>query len=155
VVTATPPNKIENTNLLIVTYGLAAALCVMVLSQLLNFEGFVEILFSYQLFNHPGSIALAIILIVLEIFSLPVLLRLWLSPLMRMVSSFCLLLAPAAWTSLIVFTYTSGNAIATTGMLGHYVKISLSIGIILSAVLLVTATWSYAILGGHKAVRRS
>lgn len=132
------------------TYGLAAALCLMALLQLLNFEAFVEILFSYQLFNHPGSIALAIILISLEIFSLPVLLRLWLSPLARGLSSLCVLLAPAAWTSLVVYAYVSGVAVASTGLLGHFIKVSMGLSIVISAALLVLATWSFAILSNGR-----
>ncbi len=86
---------------LIMSRAFAAVIIICVVIQLMTYEKFVPLVQNYQFLNDPafGKVFAALIVIV-EVMSLPFLLRMRLSPLMRFLSAGCLIAACLAWVIL-------------------------------------------------------
>jgi len=100
---------------------LNAALAV---TQLASFEDFRAILEAYGFIPNAWSATVALGIAALEILSLPVLLRLSLSPAMRTVSMYAVLAAPIAWIKLSIAAAATGNGASESGLFGSFVVVN-------------------------------
>lgn len=97
----TPPPAIVSRPLILVSYLSIVGLVFLVLWQLISINSFIVYVASYlggQITNM--TLTFALLLVVTEIFALPFLLRLHLSPLARLCSAACVLLVPVVWSVL-------------------------------------------------------
>ncbi|MDB5183507.1 MAG: rane protein of unknown function [Candidatus Saccharibacteria bacterium] len=119
-------------------------LAIMVVGQLFAFEDFVPLMASYVVpINYGMSTFVACLIALTEVFALPFLLRMPLSPLMRWFSLVCGILAPAIWVKLGLFAVFGHTALTNSGMFGT--KVSIHSGwlqLIVSLLLLGLAAWS-------------
>lgn len=122
----------------------AALLTVMALGQLFAFEEFIPLIREYNLPGAWGTASLvAGLIVVTEVFALPFLLRMRLSPLMRWFGFICSVAAAAAWVKLSVYALLADTALENSGILGT--KIATPTGfitLVISLTLLVLAVWS-------------
>lgn len=128
----------------IVAWVYAAVLVVMAVGQLFSFEKFIPLIGGYWL---PGgdttATLLAGLIVIVEVFALPFLLRMPLSLLMRWLSLCCGVLAAALWLFLGVVAVTSADAMTNSGVLG--MKIVIPYGwpqLIWAGLMLGLAGWS-------------
>lgn len=125
-----------------VAWVYAAILVVMALGQLFAFEKFIPLLQEYHLVGGNGTATLAAALIaILEVFSLPFLLRMPLSPLMRWCSLVCSVLVPIAWLGLSIVAFIHGG-LDNGGIVGTKVHVSATLQLLLSVILGALAAWS-------------
>jgi hypothetical protein len=99
VIKATAPPQTENKKLLIIPYTYALVLVTLALWQLIALDSFIPYVGSYLDTDRvtPATTVVAMILIGLEVFSVPFLLRLRLSPLARFCSAVSAFATPLAW----------------------------------------------------------
>lgn len=125
-----------------VAWAYAALLVVLAIGQLYAFEKFIPLVQAYGLPGGQGSAtALAAVIVVAEVFALPFLLRMPLSPLMRLKSAFFGALVPAIWLVLSVIALISGG-IENGGILGAKVTVGATTQVIIALVLAALAGWS-------------
>lgn len=117
----------------------AAILVVMTLGQLYAFEKFIPIIQEYGL---PGGEAtatlVAAVIVIVQVFALPFLLRMPLSPLMRLCSLVFSVLAPVIWLTLSIVGLGATN-IDNAGILGEKVDVPVVLQAAMVAVLAVLA----------------
>ncbi len=96
----------------------------LVVVQLFTFEKFGDVL---RVMWPPGGTTnapvYAALIVTFEVFSVPFLLRMTLSPLMRITSMVSGWLVIIAWLTLFVWQLSSGNVIANSGILGATVSV--------------------------------
>lgn len=131
----------------IIAWVYAGILTVMTVVQLFAFEDFVP-LFHDMAFpggNGTGSL-LACLIVFAEVFALPFLLRMQLSPLMRWMSLVCGWVVPVLWlaVSLWLFHVYPASVAATmnAGILGTDVSVANSLQIVIIAVLFALAGYA-------------
>ena len=124
-VKASPPTKPKTKDSIKVAYFYAAILAILVLAQLFTFEKFFLLLEDFGL---PGGVPVAHliggIIVASEVLALPFLLRLSLSPLMRITSMVLGWVVPAAWFKLSVWHLISDSSAVNIGFLGTIVDLS-------------------------------
>lgn len=121
---AEPAGKPKSDNVPKIARLLAAALLVMALLQLFGFEKFVPLIEGFGLPGGDGTAALvAGLLVVTEVFALPFLLRMRLSPLMRLLSMMCGWLAVVGWLKLVVWVNIVKPETDNLGLLGASVDL--------------------------------
>lgn len=97
----------------------AGILVVMTLGQLFSFEKFIPLIRDYWLPGGEGTGTLVACLIVIsQVFALPFLLRMPLSPLMRWFSLSCGVAAACLWLLLGTVAVVAENAMTNSGVLG-------------------------------------
>ncbi len=154
VIKATKPKAVRSTQALILLYVVALGVIAMAVAQMVSFEGFVQAIRSYQVAGLRGSIALSVLLITLEVFSVPFLLRLWLSPAARFVSALFVLAAPVLWTVLTVSVLVRGVDAPNYGYYGSFVPGPVSLTVLVKdLVWLLAAAITFVVLGGMQALR--
>lgn len=94
----------------------------MALAQLASFETFAMIIGSYGLLRGQGALVLALIITALEILSLPVLLKLRLSPAMRAVSAASVFLVPLLWLQLTLWPFIYSFELINAGYFGAFLS---------------------------------
>lgn len=120
----------------------AGVLTVMALAQLFAFEKLVPLFQGMAFPGGEGTGSLLICLIVFyEVFSVPFLLRMPLSPLMRWVSMVFSLLGPLMWLGVALWTMND-STVTNAGILGTKVAISPGLQVVAALVLLVFAALS-------------
>lgn len=149
-VQATNAPKAKSRKLLFIPYVTSAILLVMLLSQLATFDKFVPILAGYHL---NGGLLMAQLtavgIVVSELFALPFLWRMKLSPLARVCSSLLGFAAGLFWLSLGIIGIVQAKQMANTGLFGSLVH--LQSGVLLTAIaliLLLLIATSYYVLRG-------
>lgn len=126
----------------VVAWTYAGVLTVMVVAQLFEFEKLVPLFHDMAFPGGDGTGSLLVCLIAFaEVFSLPFLLRMPLSPLMRWFSAVLGLLVPLAWLG-VAFWVLGSATVTNAGILGTKVSISPSLQVAAALVLLVLAAWS-------------
>lgn len=124
-VQATAPGKPKTKNIKTIALLYAAIILVFAVSQLYTFEGFLTLLDSFGL---PGGSStaqvLAAVIVITEVFALPFLLRMRLSPAMRVVSMVCGWLVALKWFALSLWVMFTVNAISNIGFLGDVVHLT-------------------------------
>lgn len=122
---------------------LAGVLIVLALSQLFAFEKFVPLVESFWLpGGKPAAYLVASLIGVSEVFALPFLLGMRLSPAMRSISAALAVLAPALWLYIALWLNLTTNAVSNIGILGT--SLPLPVGwwaVFLVAALLILAIW--------------
>lgn len=97
----------------------AGILVVFAVAQLFTFDTFIELILSFNLpFNETFSAALIPILVASEVFALPFLLRMTLSPAFRWVSMVCGWLVPLIWLIISITVANAYPVVETVGFLG-------------------------------------
>lgn len=100
----------------------AAILVIMVVAQLFTFDAFLELFASFQLPGGPATgYTLAAVLVAAEVFALPFLLRMNLSPAFRWFSLLCAGLVSDIWLFVTIWILVVGVDVATVGFLGTVV----------------------------------
>lgn len=95
----TPPPVPKKRQLLTLSNLFAATMVFFVIWQLVAFADFAQHISAFLSDELTAGLAgVATLLIMLEVFSLPFLLQMRLSPLARLCSAACLLLVPVAWS---------------------------------------------------------
>lgn len=137
----------------VIGYILGAIATAMAVAQMVSFEEFVAALRGYGVAGERGSVALAVMLIALEVFSVPFLFRLTLSPLARLLSALCVVLAPCAWV-ILSFMALQGEATASNaGLFGGFLEMQLTTLILsLHVIWLATVGFAFGPMGGQRAV---
>ena len=125
-------------------YAYAALLTVLVLCQLFTFDEFLNLLIS---FNLPGGEVMAnlvgSLIVISEVFALPFLLKIDLSPLMRIVSMVFSWIIPATWLKLAIWLVANGNYGLNFGLLGTLVDLNIGWwAIFFSLAMGIMAIWS-------------
>lgn len=141
---ATYPKQPVKPFVQIYCYGVASLLIIMATAQLMTFEKFVPIMQNYQLFNDVilGKV-LAGLIVIGEVIALPFVLRMKISPLMRITCMALLIITGLLWLALGVWAVTTNPPLIGTGIFGSLVKgtgegLVLVFGITLSAVSVLT-----------------
>lgn len=120
--TAAPKPKTDAVKQMSLFY--AALLVIMAVAQLFTFEKFLTLIISFQL---PISVlavcALTPIIVACEVFALPFLLRMTVSPAFRGLSMLCSWLVPVIWVSISTSLVLSNSTVDTVGFLGTAVKL--------------------------------
>jgi hypothetical protein len=134
---ATPAPKTKFKVLLFIPYTYALVTVSLAVWQLVSFNTFVQYVAGYDggVINN-NTVSLAIILASLEVFSVPFLIRLKLSPAARLFSALFVVIAPLAW-SLVLLGSDSYNI--------WYLAASLA--------MLAWAYISFIVLGGTRVVK--
>lgn len=123
-----------------VAWVYATILVIMLIGQLFAFEKFIPLIQDYWLPGGYGTTVLvACCIAVAEVFALPYLLRMPLSPLMRECSRVLSIIVPVAWGTLTVYHFATGDILENAGMLGAKVTVSPLLQLVGSVVLLVFA----------------
>lgn len=102
----------------------AGILVVMAVAQLFKFEEFLILVKSFGLTGgDPMAVAIVSILVTAEVAALPFLLRMYLSPLMRIVSMLLGWVVAGIWLYLMVALSFSVNAVSDSGFLGTALEV--------------------------------
>jgi hypothetical protein len=126
-----------------VAWVYTAVLIIMAVGQLFSFEKFIPIINNYGLPGGHGTATLfACLIVVAEVFALPFLVRMPLSPLMRWFSMFCGMLVAGLWIGLAVVG-SGVSGLDNTGMFGTKVPVPAGlVQIVIALGLGVLAIWS-------------
>lgn len=123
-----------------VAWVYAAILVIMLIGQLFAFEKFIPLIQGYWL---PGGYGTAVLvaccITIAEVFALPYLLRMPLSPLMRECSRVLSIIVSIAWGTLTVYQFVTGDILENAGILGTKVTVSPLLQLVGSVVLFVFA----------------
>lgn len=116
------PPKTDATKQISLLY--AGLLTVMAVAQLFTFETFIELIPSYDLPIGEGfKVALPALIVAAEVFALPFLLRMALSPAFRWFSMFCGWFVALAWFLISIWIVTMNPGVLTIGFLGTAVDL--------------------------------
>jgi hypothetical protein len=125
--TTTMPPKPKTSRVVTVSLLLAFLLVCMAVGQLFSFEKFTPLIESFNLPGGNGTgMLVAGLVVVCEVFALPFLLRMRVSPLMRATSMVCGWMVAAIWLILALWLNMTVNMVSTVGLFG--VKIPLVVG---------------------------
>ena len=129
---------------LYVSIAYAAVLALMSLLQLFSLEEFVPIIQDYAL---PGGVGTATLfacgVITAQVFSLPYLLRMAVSPLFRLLSCVLSFVAPLLWFGVGIYALAADRVLENGGMLGEKLPVATDgVHIILALLLIVLAVAS-------------
>lgn len=118
-VTATAPPILKTERVKQISLLYAVLLVIMAVAQLYTFDTFVELVSEYNL-PLGGTLAFIVapLLVVFEVFALPFLLRMKLSPAFRVVSMACGWLVALLWLFITVWLVTTYQPVETVGFLG-------------------------------------
>lgn len=151
--TATPPSPVKNNVLLATSYGLAAWTTVVAVAQMVSFEDFVNALRDYQVVGQRGGLALAIVLLALEVFSVSFLFRFKLSPAARFFSALFMVLLPYVWTFMALSALFNNANVPNSGYFGGLLHVPLGGAVVIDVVWMVVVALVFGALGGRKALR--
>ena len=102
----------------------AVLLIIMAVGQLYEFEKFIPLIEGFGVVGgHQGAILIAGLIVVAEVLALPFLLRMQVSPLMRVVSMSLGWLAVALWIVITIWLSFTVNAVTNVGLFGTKVDI--------------------------------
>ena len=147
VTTPAPKLKAEYVKYLSWTYALIVT--VMVVLQLFAFEDFIPLLGEYIL---PSGLTtptfVAVLIVAVEVFALPFLLHMSLSPLMRWLSLVCGLAVAGAWVKLSLWALWNDNILENSGLLGSKIAVPggwlaalISFGLLALALVCIWGMW--------------
>lgn len=143
-VETTPAPSARTKNTIIIATVYALILVVMAVGQLYGFEKFIPLIESFGLPGGHGTATLvAGMIVITEVFAVPFLLRMRLSPLMRAASMVFGWLAAALWFKLAIWANVMTSQPEAIGFLGT--SVDLPVGwwaMFYAAALLVLAAWA-------------
>ena len=140
--TSAPIAKTKNVPRIAFVY--AGILVVMAVAQLFSFDEFLQLVTDFGL---PGGMRAghfyAALIVTLEVFALPFLLRMPLSPAFRWVSMVCGWLVSLAWIYIAVWLMINDGIVSNIGMLGTVVPLMPDVSTILIGVALgILSGWT-------------
>ena len=130
----------------------AAIIAVMAVGQLFAFEDFIPLIGSYALLGGQDvDTVVATLIVFVEVFSLPFLLGMTLSPLMRWFSLVCGLAVAGAWVKLSLLAVWTNTTLENSGLLGSKVDIptgwsavAISFGLLALSIVCIWGLWPLA-----------
>lgn len=126
-----------------VAYAYAAIIIVLLIFQLITFNSWVNIFVDYGLFGTWGSAIMASIVWLIEIFSIPFLLRWKISDGFRFFSMFCGRLVAVWWFLIAIWSLSSKSDFSNYGILGNTVPVDGGWwAIFASLALLILSLWA-------------
>ncbi|HKX24453.1 MAG TPA: hypothetical protein VJM46_04390 [Candidatus Saccharimonadales bacterium] len=138
----------------VIGYGLGLIATGMAVAQMVSFEEFVAALRDYALTGERGAVALAIALISLEVFSVPFLFRLSLSPLARLLSALFVVIAPCVWAVLVFAALMGDVQVPNAGLFGGFLSsLPFDLAVAFVAAWAATVGFVFSRLGGYKALK--
>lgn len=152
---ATPPPALRLVSWWWVSIVLGLGNAALIVAQLASFEDFRGIIEDYGFVSASWSAAVALGLTALEILSLPVLLRLSLSPAMRVLSTYAVMTVPIAWGVLSIAVVSAGNAAIESGFVGTFAAIASGTLLWISALHLIASVAALYVLGAIGSVPRA
>ena len=151
---ATKPAPVGKVVFRYVSYVLGCWSAVLAVAQMVSFEDFVEALRSYNLGSERLTVAVAVAVITLEVFAVPFLFRLSLSPAARFVSALFALLLPLAWTVLTVHAFLAGVSPRNAGYFGEFLPVHVgALALVLDLLWATAVVLSFDAIGGMKALQ--
>jgi hypothetical protein len=143
-VDSTPAVKPKTENVRTMSVALAAIFMIMAVAQLYSYEDFPATLAAMWL---PGgesfAMVLAALLVIYEVFALPFLLGMRLSPAMRVISMVFGWLTVAWWLYITLWQNLSGHIIGNSGLLGATVPLPVGWwGVLFIVALGVLSAWA-------------
>lgn len=118
-VKATAAGRPKSQAAFVVTQIAAGLLTIVAVAQLFTFEDFPAVLAAYHLpGGYPMGLMFAAFLVTLEVFTVPYLLMMRLSPLMRLLSLACGVAVALKWLSLGLLLVLHGDVTMNNGLLG-------------------------------------
>jgi hypothetical protein len=143
-VSSTQPKEPRTKDSAKVALFYAGILVVMAVAQLFTFDEFLPYIQSINLpLGNNAAYLLAPLIVISEVFALPFLLRMWLSPAFRFVSMFLGWLAAVTWVFIAFWLASTHSAISSIGFLGTVVDIAPGWwAVFISLLLVVLAAWS-------------
>lgn len=121
--TVAPPARTDATKQL--SYLLAGFIVIMLVAQLFTFDTFIDFFTGMYLpVSYAFAFSLAPLIVALELFSLPFLLHMKLSPAFRWLSMVCGWLAMIVWLYMSVWTTTVSHGASSVGFLGTVIDIT-------------------------------
>ncbi len=134
----TNPPKPKNSATSVVALIYAVLLIVMVVGQLFSFEKFIPMIESFGLGGgEPRATLIASGLVVAGVFALPFLLRMYVSPAMRIVSMVMGWLVAGAWLYITASITTTYNSVSNVGFTGGVLPTPLGWWSVAFAIMLV------------------
>lgn len=134
--TPAPVAKSSETKQIAILY--AGLLTLMAVTQLFTFDTFIELFSDVNL-----PIVLAPLIVAAEVFALPFLLRMQVSPAFRWVSMVCGWFVAAAWIIVSSIVVSFGLDVETVGFLGTLVDLSPGWwALLMSVAFAILATWA-------------
>lgn len=117
-VKATDPPKAKKPYTAKILWALAAVVLGMALLHLVRIDNLIPVI--EQTLGEIGAPWFVAVVVIVEVFSLPYLLQMKLSPLFRIMSGLFVVLAPLMWTCLAIWAYGNDHS---TGQLSSYVSL--------------------------------
>jgi hypothetical protein len=139
----TPPGRAKTERVASIALFYAFLLVCMVVGQLFGFEKFIPLLESFGLFGGQGGATLvAGLLVVSEVFALPFLLRMYVSPLMRVTSMILGWVVPVVW----IWIALSLNLMGSVDPIGFFgTKLAMANGwwtVLFGVALAILSAWA-------------
>ena len=122
----------------------AVILVILAVAQLFTFDTFLDLLVTFEFAGgRQMAYFLASLLVVSEVFALPFLLRMAVSPLFRWVSMGFALLSPLIWVKITTWLVIMDVAVTNVGFLGTVVEVMPGWwAVFVSAALTILAAWT-------------
>lgn len=122
----------------------AALLVIMVVAQLFTFEAFLELFATFELpWGTPFAYTLASVLIAAQVFALPFLLRMTISPAFRWFSLMCAGLVADIWLFVTIWLAIFVPPVSSVGFLGTVVNLEPGLWALFVAVMFgILAIWA-------------
>ena len=143
-VKTTPAPKARTKETVKISIIYAAILTIMAVTQLFTFEDFLEHMQNLALpLGEVLIYALGPLIVIAEVFAIPFLLRMSLSPAFRYVSMFFGWFVAAIWLYISIWTAAFNTQVETVGFLGTLVNLPTGWwAVFMSITLVILATWS-------------
>jgi hypothetical protein len=151
---ATKPVAIANRNFRLVSYALGLWSTGLAIAQMVSFEDFVGALRQYHVAGERGTVAIAIVLLTLEVFSVPFLFRMSLSRAARFSSALFAVVLPYAWTALTLGALLNNTSVDNAGYFGGFLRLHVGmLVLVLDLLWMVVVALTFGAIGGKKALR--
>ncbi len=152
---ATKAELLHDKSIKAISTGLGSWTVGLAVAQMVSFEEFIEALRSYHIAGERGTLVLAIVLLAIEIYSVPFWFRMALSPLARSASALFAFLVPYVWMLLLIAGFLTNSDVQNAGYFGGFIRIPLGAGMALTLALvwMTLVTVSFGPLGGWKVLR--
>ena len=151
---ATKPTPIANRNFRLLSYVLGIWSAGLAVAQMVSFEDFVEALRQYHVAGERGTVAIAVLLLTLEVFSVPFLFQMPLSKAARFVSAFFAVILPYVWTALTANTVLNNATVDNAGYFGGFFELHVGmLVLVLDLLWVIVVALSFGAIGGKKALR--
>jgi hypothetical protein len=150
---ATRPAPVASKNICLLSYALGLWSAGLAVAQMVSFEDFVEALRQYHVAGERGTVAIAVLLLTLEVFSVPFLFRMSLSKATRFMGALFAVVLPYVWTVLTVVALLNGSSVDNAGYFGGFLALHVG-GLVVGLNLLwmVVVALSFSVIGGKKAL---